>query len=193
MRPKAGHMDAVSDTAGEAVAGKRRRRAGRGWGPFSGGQLTVIIVAISVMILLPVGAFAVVSGSNVFVTDAVSGKQQSVNGLGQALVAVKAKTGLISSGTMAADPFASTPIFTNVNTSDYAHVRLFISETGANPATQTVNVLSSVVPYVLDNFVMNTTDVTRIYELPGVNVSLTVTNSSPDPAMYVWRLYARSN
>ena len=193
MRPRGVQKDAVSDTAGGAVAGKRRRREGRGWGPFSGGQLTVIIVAIAVMILLPVGAFAVVSGSNVFVTDAVSGKTQSVNGLGQALVSVKAKTGLISQGTITADPFAVTPIFTNIDVSDDAHVRLFLSETGANPASETVNVLSSVVPYVLDNFVMNTTDVSRLYELPGVRVSLTVTNADPNPATFVWRLYARAN
>lgn len=55
----------------------------RGWGPFSGAQLTIIIVAVILMILLPVGAFAVASGSNSFVTDATTGKHATVNANGQ--------------------------------------------------------------------------------------------------------------
>ena len=192
MRPRGVQKDAVSDTAGGAVAGKRRRREGRGWGPFSGGQLTVIIVAIAVMILLPVGAFAVVSGSNVFVTDATSSATQKVNAFGQALVTPRNLTGLIASGTTTAGSFVTTPIFSNVSVRDYANVRLFLSETGADPSTQTTTVLSSVVPYVLDNFVMNTADVTRLYELPGANVTLNVQNNSASPANYTWRLYARA-
>ena len=191
MRPKKVHTDTPSQT-GDTVTGKRRRE-GRGWGPFSGGQLTIIVVAIAVMVMLPVGAFAVVSGSNVFVTDAVSGKQQHVNSLGQGLVSVKGNTELIAQGTLTADPFATTPIFTQKDVTAYAHVRLFLSETGANPSTQTINVLASTIPYVLDNFVMNTNDVTRLYELPGFKVSPTVTNASADPATYIWRLYARAN
>jgi hypothetical protein len=55
-----------------------RPRLGRGWGPFSGGQLTMIIVTFAVLLLFPIGAWAV-SGSNVFVTDATSGSHASVN------------------------------------------------------------------------------------------------------------------
>jgi hypothetical protein len=56
-----------------------RPRLGRGWGPFSGGQLTMIIVTFAVLLLFPIGAWAI-SGSNVFVTDATSGSHASVNG-----------------------------------------------------------------------------------------------------------------
>jgi hypothetical protein len=59
----------------------RSRR--RGLGPFTGGQLTAIVITFVVVIGFPVGAFAVVSGSNSFVTDATSGKQAKVNSLGQ--------------------------------------------------------------------------------------------------------------
>jgi len=60
--------------------------ATRTWGPFSGRQLTTIIVAIVVMALFPVGAWAV-SGSNAIVTDAVSGQHASVNSTGALNVA----------------------------------------------------------------------------------------------------------
>ena len=193
MRPRKAHTDAVSETGGEAVGTKSRRRDGRGWGPFSGAQLTVIVVAISVMVMLPVGAFAVATGSNVFVTDASTGHQQTVNNLGQALVTNKTLTNLIASGTTTVGAFATSPIFSNVNVRDYGSVRLFLSETGADPSTQIANIYSSVVPYVLDNFVMNTNDVTKLYLAPGANITLSVADNSVDPATYTWRLYGRAN
>jgi hypothetical protein len=63
------------------VSEKRERSATRGWGPFSGGQLTVIIVAVVVTVLFPVGAWAL-SGSNLFVTDPGSGARATVNAAG---------------------------------------------------------------------------------------------------------------
>jgi hypothetical protein len=48
--------------------GERDERDVRRWGPFSGGQLTTIIVAVVIMALFPVGAWAVVN-SNVAITD----------------------------------------------------------------------------------------------------------------------------
>ena len=94
------------------------------WGPFSGAQLTVIIVAIAVMVMLPVGAFAV-SGTNSSITDAVSGKQASVNTNGALSVAPSATNALIASG-------AGTAILAKgagylayqVNTAAYSSVRL---------------------------------------------------------------------
>ncbi len=50
----------------------------RGLGPFTGGQLTVIIVAVVVAVLVPVGAWAV-TGSNSFVTDFTSGVHAKVD------------------------------------------------------------------------------------------------------------------
>jgi hypothetical protein len=59
---------------------------GRGLGPFTGRQLATIIVAVIVMLMLPVGAWAV-SGSNVFLTDATSGTHAAVNSTGALTVA----------------------------------------------------------------------------------------------------------
>jgi hypothetical protein len=50
-------------------------------GPFTGKQLTVIICTLMVLLLFPVGAWAV-SGSNVFVTDASSGARGRVDAKG---------------------------------------------------------------------------------------------------------------
>src|ERR1700680_4478987 len=75
----------VSDATGEPSTA-RRRREGRGWGPFSGGQLTAIILGVLAAIAFPVCAWAV-SGTTVFVTDAVSGTHAKVNSLGQLSVA----------------------------------------------------------------------------------------------------------
>ena len=84
MRLRNNYSD-VSDATGEPTM-TRRRGEGRGWGPFSGGQLTAIILGVLVAIAFPVGAWAV-SGTTVFVTDAVSGTHAKVNSLGQLSVA----------------------------------------------------------------------------------------------------------
>jgi hypothetical protein len=58
-------------------------------GPFSGGQLTIIIVTFAVLLLFPIGAWAV-SGSSVFVTDANSGAHAAVVGGSDALTVAEA-------------------------------------------------------------------------------------------------------
>ena len=180
-------------TIGEAGSDRRLRRGGRGWGPFSGAQLTVIVTAVVVMVMLPVGAFAVVSGSNVFVTDATSGKHATVNSLGQVTVADGATTAASSFGTMTVDPFATVQLFTNVDVRAFRSVRVIMDETGASPSAQSVTIYSGSVPFVLDNFFMNTQDVSRVYDVPGLFMSMEVTNNNANPATYVWRLYGRSN
>jgi hypothetical protein len=80
-------------------------RARRGLGPFSGAQLTVIIVVFAVLLLAPIGAWAV-SGSNVFVTDAGSGQRAFVSGSGQVNVT---RAGAKSFFTHVSDP--STGVF----------------------------------------------------------------------------------
>ena len=57
-------------------------RNGRGWGPFSGGQLTTIIVAIAVVAGFPFAAGAVTPGTSVFVTDPTSAVQAKVSTAG---------------------------------------------------------------------------------------------------------------
>ena len=59
----------------------------RGWGPFSGGRLTAIILGIVIAIAFPVGAFAVVATSNAFITGAKSGAHARVGAKGQRAVA----------------------------------------------------------------------------------------------------------
>ena len=58
-----------------------RRRDGRGLGPFTSTQLTIIIITLVVVIGFPFAAFAV-TGNNVFVTDATSGARAKVDSLG---------------------------------------------------------------------------------------------------------------
>jgi hypothetical protein len=58
------------------------KRTARGLGPFTGRQLTVIIVTAVLVVGLPVGAYASIRGSNVFVTDHISGAHASVSSTG---------------------------------------------------------------------------------------------------------------
>jgi len=58
---------------------------GRGWGPFSGRQLTTIICVGMVTVLFPVGAWAV-TASSTYVTDAHTHKSAAVNTAGQLAV-----------------------------------------------------------------------------------------------------------
>jgi hypothetical protein len=59
----------------------QRRRDGRGFGPFTSGHLTIIMVTLLIVVAFPFAAFAV-TGSNVFVTDATSGTRAKVDSLG---------------------------------------------------------------------------------------------------------------
>ena len=56
------------------------RKSGH-WGPFSGGQLTTMFVALILVVGFPFAAGAV-TGSNVFVTDATSGAHVAVSATG---------------------------------------------------------------------------------------------------------------
>ncbi len=57
----------------------KRRREGRGLGPFTSGHLTIIAITLLILVAFPFVAF-VVTGSNVFVTDATSGNRATVAG-----------------------------------------------------------------------------------------------------------------
>lgn len=95
MRQRKSQSDAPETSDGHSPVTKGRRE-GRGWGPFSGGQLATVIIAVVVMAMLPVGAFAVVSGSNAFVTDATTGKHAAVNSAGALTVAPAATNALFT-------------------------------------------------------------------------------------------------
>jgi len=65
------------------AAGERSepRAPGRGWGPFSGGQLTTIICVVVVTVLFPVASWAT-SGSAVFLTDPHNNHHAAVDAAG---------------------------------------------------------------------------------------------------------------
>jgi hypothetical protein len=63
----------------EAVTGSPARPAPKTWGPFTGRQLTTVICVLAVTIAFPFGAWATISGSNSFITDAVSGSHATVS------------------------------------------------------------------------------------------------------------------
>src|ERR1700680_2793664 len=78
------HREIRSDanrTGGDDPRTSRRRRDGRGWGPFTGAQLTVVIVTFAVLLLAPVGAWAV-SGSPVFLTDPHNNHHAAIDAAG---------------------------------------------------------------------------------------------------------------
>ena len=80
-----GTSSASSDASRQTPV--KRRREGRGLGPFSSGHLTIIVVTLVIVVAFPFAAFAV-TGSNVFVTDAVSGTRAKVNSSGQMAIVV---------------------------------------------------------------------------------------------------------
>jgi hypothetical protein len=88
MRLQKRHSDTHGGTRESAGADPRGRREGRGWGPFSGGQLTIIVMTFAVLLLFPVGAWAL-SFSNVAITDPGGVNQAKVNASGQLSAAVK--------------------------------------------------------------------------------------------------------
>jgi hypothetical protein len=65
------HQSGVGVDGERGGADKRRRREGRGLGPFSGGQLTIIIVTLAVVIGFPIAAFSV-TGSATNIVDPVT-------------------------------------------------------------------------------------------------------------------------
>ena len=81
-------------------------------GPFTGRQLTTIIVTLIVVLLFPLGAWAV-SGSNIFVTDATSGSHAKVDGNGS--LQTKVSSGFINATPAAPNQqYISTVTFSDV-------------------------------------------------------------------------------
>lgn len=85
----------------DAVIGGRR---GRGFGPFSGGQLTIIIVTFAGLLLLPVGAWAL-SFTNVSIIDPGGVNRAKVNAAGQL------STDALVTGSVTARPSAAGSTF----------------------------------------------------------------------------------
>jgi len=69
---------APTDTA---IASREQRRQTRGWGPFSGGQLTTIICVVVVTVLFPAASWAV-TGSSVFLTDPHNNHRAAIDAAG---------------------------------------------------------------------------------------------------------------
>jgi len=96
-------------------------------GPFTGSQLTVIILGVTLAIAFPIGAWAV-TGSNVFVTDATSGKTAKVDATGHVLSKV--------SGTVAVVPgtVQDQSVLFDLPTLQRAVLRVSSTPTAANQA-----------------------------------------------------------
>jgi hypothetical protein len=172
-------------------AGVRRR----GLGPFSGGQLTLIIVTFAVLLLFPIGAWAV-AGSNVFVTDSVSGKQASVNTSGQLATSENAASVLIAAGTATVNPNSSTLLFINTNVSAYNDVRIYVNAAGPLANHEVVQVLTKAGAVVapLDQWTMAANIETRRYENPGLALSAAEYNfDAVNSATVTWSLVGRPN
>jgi hypothetical protein len=86
--------------SGEPGTGKPRRRQGRGWGPFSGGQLTIIVVAIAAMFAIPTAALAAAGAftNNSATVPAVKGTNSNAHGIG--VKGTGTKYGVYSDGPM---------------------------------------------------------------------------------------------
>src|SRR3954465_11247655 len=90
----------------------KRRRDGRGLGPFSSGHLTVIVVTLVIVVAFPFAAFAV-TGNNVFVTDFTSGAPAKVDSAGS--VQTKVSSGSIfATPTAPSQQYVSTVTFSDV-------------------------------------------------------------------------------
>jgi hypothetical protein len=182
----------VAATNDTAVDTRARRR---GLGPFSGGQLTLIIVTFAVLLLFPIGAWAV-AGSNVFVTDAVSGKQASVNTSGQLATSENATTVLISSGTTTVNPNSSALLFINTNVSAYKDIRFYVNAAGPLANHEVIQLLSKAGTILapLDQWTLASNIETRRYDNPGVALSAAEYNfDSVTPATVTWSLVGRPN
>jgi hypothetical protein len=90
-----------------------RTRRQRGLGPFSGAQLTLIIVTLAIVLGFPF-AVGAVTGSNVFVTDATSGAHAKVDTIGNVQTKVNGGTLAISGGTLAAQPGPAAATYSNI-------------------------------------------------------------------------------
>ena len=79
-RPELGDTHEAGDTPDTGTS--NAKRSDRGWGPFTGGQLTAIILGLTLATAFPIGAWAV-SGTTVFVTDKATGQTAAVSPTGQ--------------------------------------------------------------------------------------------------------------
>jgi len=114
----------------------KRRREGRGLGPFTSGHLTIIVVTLVIVVAFPFAAFAV-TGNNVFVTDPTSGTRAKVDSGGHVLVG-DGSGALTVDGTVAARPsLPSTPFQFNI---DAPSGGTFVS--GPAPVLSAINLTS---------------------------------------------------
>jgi hypothetical protein len=82
-----------------------RSSTDRGWGPFSGGQLTIIIVTLAALVMVPGAAYAVTAFTNVAIQDPTTGARASVDATHH-LVVGDGSGPLSVDGNVAAHPLA---------------------------------------------------------------------------------------
>jgi hypothetical protein len=113
---------------------------GRGLGPFTGRQLTVIVCVAVVMVMFPIGAFAV-TGTSIFVTDHTTGKQARVTGAGQ-LVTTPAFLKDLRTGPPTAAAGTCKPIATPTGGAALIVTSVNVAWSGMTPGTDFLDVWS---------------------------------------------------
>jgi len=178
--------------------------AARGWGPFTGRQLMVVAVAVVVMVMFPVGAFAVASGSNTFITDRVTGTHASVGPNGNLQthlngpVTLAASTVVISAGSTTVPATGATfVLFGPFNVAAYKNVRLTLSTlSGPLPSNEFAFVRDGA-GVLIDGFTLATIPngvagyASRVYEVPGSALTISFTNNDSVDADVQWKLVGR--
>jgi hypothetical protein len=83
-----------------------------------------------------------VSGSDVFVTDAVSAKQASVNTGGQIATVENVPTAVIGTGSVSVPANGSGVLFLTTSVTAYRDIRIFVTQTGAQNNRQVVSLIA---------------------------------------------------
>jgi hypothetical protein len=167
------------EAATEPKAGERQR-AGRGLGPFTGGQLTVIVMTFAVLLLVPIGAWAV-TGSNIFVTDATSGTRAKVDSTGNLQTKTNAVTTELKSGSGVPVAASGTVLVPSLDVSKDGQIRVTVGNSSfsasavnigiahiENPGTSGANAIDS-----LDLFTVPIgQNISRSYAVPGRTIEV---------------------
>jgi hypothetical protein len=134
------------------------REPKRGFGPFSGTHITVIIVAVVVVAGFPFAASAV-TGNNVFISDATSGAHAKVSSTGQ-LSTTASVSGAVTATQAAPSNMVSIPGQTGTG----GNVCAFYT-----PPTGKALVVTSIDVYPINPFPLPTTENVNFYGAPATN------------------------
>jgi hypothetical protein len=173
FRTNDGSADASSDIS------TRRRRQGRGLGPFTSGHLTIIVVALVIAVAFPFAAFAV-TGSNVFVTDATSGARAKVDSLGELQTKANATTVELKSGNAISLAGGNNTIVPSLDVSKQGQIRVTVGNSSLSASSVRIDLIHIENPgpngSAIDGFDSFTVpiggNVSRLYGAPGRTITV---------------------